>query len=84
MEDVQYQSHKPRSRHLVQRAIQYKYETKAHVFDTLPEEYKPVQVFCNVSITKISYKDIKKEIHFFWKTEIGGKHTPENKNKKNY
>ena len=33
---------------------------KAHVFDILPEEYQPVHVSCNVNISNMAYKDIKK------------------------
>ena len=43
-----------------------------HLFDVLPEEYKPVRVSCNLNISNMDYKDIKKEIHWFWNTELDG------------
>ena len=39
----------------------YNYELKAHVFDVLTEEYKPVRVSCNVNISNMSFKDLKKD-----------------------
>ena len=55
--------------------IKVKYEKdkdglKAHVSDVLPEEYKPVRVSCNVNISKVEFKDLKKEMHWFWKIEL--------------
>ena len=60
------------------------YEMKAHEFDVLPEKYKPVRVSCNVNISMMAYKDLKKEIRWFCKTELGRskkqeKQAPENK-----
>ena len=57
---------------------------KAQVFDVLPEEYKPVRVSCNVKIPKMACKYLKKEIRWFWKTELDGikkqeKHNPKEK-----
>ena len=43
---------------------------KARVFDVLTESYKPVRVSCNVNILNMACKDIKKEIFWFWKTEL--------------
>ena len=45
---------------------------KAHIFDVLQEEYKPVRISWNVNISKMAYKDHNKEICWFWKTELGG------------
>ena len=45
---------------------------KAHVFDVLPEEYKPVKLYFNVNIFKMAYNDLKKEISWLWKTQLGG------------
>ena len=36
-------------------------EMMSHVFDVLPDEYKPVIVSYNVNISKMACKDIKKE-----------------------
>ena len=33
---------------------------KAHVFDILPEYYKPVHVSYNVDISKMAYKEFNK------------------------
>ena len=38
----------------------YEYEMEEHVFDILPEEYKPVRVSWNVKILNMEYKDLKK------------------------
>ena len=40
-------------------------EMKSYVFDILSEEYKLVRVLCDVNISKMEYKDIKKEICWF-------------------
>ena len=40
---------------------------KAHVFGVLPDDYKQVRVSFNIKISKMSYKDPRKEIHWFWK-----------------
>ena len=32
----------------------------AHIFNVLPEEYKPVRVSCNTNISNMAYKDLKK------------------------
>ena len=49
------------------KANYYKYEDelKAHVFDVLNEDYKPVRVSCNVSISNISFKDLNTDINWF-------------------
>ena len=57
---------------------------KTHVFDILPEEYKPVRVYCNVNISKMAFKYLKKEKCCLWKTELNGiktqeEHEPEEK-----
>ena len=41
---------------------------KAHAFDLLTEEYKPVIVSCNFNISKMAYKYPKKQIRWFRKT----------------
>ena len=46
------------------------YEMKSHVFDGLPEYYKPVRVSCNFNISKMAFKDLNKDIRWFWKTEL--------------
>ena len=33
---------------------------KAHVFDVLPEDYKPVRIYDNVNIYKAAFKDLNK------------------------
>ena len=43
-------------------------ELKTHVFDVIPEKYKPVRVSCNVNIEKMEFKDSRKEVRWFWKT----------------
>ena len=45
---------------------------KSHVFDVLPAEYKPLRVDCDVNISGMPYKHIKKEIRWSWKTYLGG------------
>ena len=40
-------------------------EMKAHVFDVTPEYYKPVRISFNVNISKMTFKDLKKEIRCF-------------------
>ena len=57
------------------KKIKAKYEKdeddlKAHLFDILPEYYKPARVSCNSSISKMTFKDPKKEIRWFWKTKL--------------
>ena len=42
-------------------------EIKAHVFDVLPEKYKPMRVSCDVNISTMAYKDLKKSMNWFWK-----------------
>ena len=32
-------------------------DMKAHVFYVLPEEYKPIRLYCNVNISKVEYKE---------------------------
>ena len=49
------------------KKIKEKYEKdeddmKAHIFDVLPEEYKPVRVSFNVDISNMTYTDLNKEI----------------------
>ena len=41
-------------------------ELKACVFDVLPEDYTLARVSCNVNISKMSFKDLKKDIFWFW------------------
>ena len=41
-------------------------------FGNLPAEYKPVRVSCNVRIAKMEFRGLRKEIHWFWKTELNG------------
>ena len=60
----------------------YEDERKAHVFDVLPEEYKKVRVSCNVNFSNVQFKDMKKEIFWFWKTELSRRNTKKNKNQK--
>ena len=36
----------------------YKYELKAHVFDVLSEDYKPVRVSFNANISKMAFKEL--------------------------
>ena len=50
-------------------------ELKSHVFDILPKDYKYVWVSCNINISKMEFKDLKKDIHWFWKTELNGNKT---------
>ena len=50
----------------------YEDDLKAHVFDVLPEYYKPVRVSCNINISKMASKDLKKYICWFSKTELNG------------
>ena len=45
-------------------------EIKAHIFEILSEDYKPVRLSCNVDISKMVFNDLKKEISWFWKTEL--------------
>ena len=52
-------------------------ELKAHVFDVVPEEYKQVRVSCNVNISNMEFKDLKKEICRLWKTKLNGTKTQE-------
>ena len=47
-------------------------EIKGHMFDILPEEYKPVHIYCSVNTNKMAYRDLKKK-NWLWKTELGGK-----------
>ena len=35
-------------------------ELKPYVFDVLPEDYKPMRVSCNVNISNMAFKDLKK------------------------
>ena len=66
---VKYTSHNPfiwfNKQNLKFKKIKKKYERekdniKIHVFDGLTEEYKPLNVSCNINISNIAYKDIKK------------------------
>ena len=50
----------------------------SHVFGVLPEGDNQVRFSCNVNISKIQFKYLKKEIWWFWKTELNGKSTKEN------
>ena len=43
-----------------QRYEKYENEMKSHVFDVLPETYRPVHVSCDVNIFKVDYNDLKK------------------------
>ena len=45
---------------------------KVHVFDVLPEYYKPVCALCSVNISNMAYNEPKKEIRWFFNTEVGG------------
>ena len=50
-------------------------ELKAHVFYVLAEEYKQVRVSCNVNIAKMEFKDLNKEISWFWKANMSRRNT---------
>ena len=54
-----------------------KEKLKSHVFDVLPEEYKPVRVSYNVKISNMEFKYLKKEICWFWKTDLNRRKTQE-------
>ena len=57
---------------------------KAHFFDAFPEDYKPIRVSYNVNISNMAFKDVKKDIHWFWKTDLNGskkKEKPDQKEK---
>ena len=45
---------------------------KEHVFDVLTEDYKPVRVSCNFNISNMEFKYLKKDICWFWKTQLNG------------
>ena len=62
------------------KKIKVKYEKekdklKAHVLYVSPEEYKPVRVSCNVNNENTEFKDLKKEIRWFYKTDLNGRKT---------
>ena len=42
-----------------------KYELIAHVFDVLPENYNTMRVSCSIKVSKMEFKDTKKEINWF-------------------
>ena len=57
------------------KKIKAKYEKdeddmKTHVFDILPEYYKPARVSFNINISKMSFKELKKYIRWFWNSEL--------------
>ena len=98
MEQFQYQGNKKYSdicineiynlnlkfRKIKQRYEKYIDEMNAHVFNFIPENYKPLRVSCNVNMLKIEYKYPKKEIRWFRKTYLEGnkkqqKQNPEEK-----
>ena len=55
----------------------YEDKLKAHVFNVLPEEYNPFRVSWDVSIGKMGFKELKKEIHWFWKKGLNRRKTQE-------
>ena len=60
----------PKLKKIKKKYEKYEDEMKALVCHVLPEDYKPARVSCNANIPKMSFKDLKKEIHWFWKTEL--------------
>ena len=42
-----------------------------HIYDVLPEEKRSVRVSSNVNTSTMAYKDLKIEMNWFWKTELG-------------
>ena len=52
-------------------------ELNPHVFNSLPEEYKKQRLSCYLSIAKMNFKDSKKEICWFWKTDLNGRNKKE-------
>ena len=51
------------------------YDLKAHIFDVLPEDYKPMILSCYSNISKMEFKDLRREISWCWKTELNGNKT---------
>ena len=54
---------------------------KSRLLYVLPDEYNQVRVSCNVNIAKMEFKDLKKEMCWYWKTELNKK-TRKNKDQK--
>ena len=55
----------------------YEDELESYLFNVLPEEYKQVRVSFNVNITNMGFKDLNKDICWFWKTDLNGRNTKE-------
>ena len=65
-------------KNIIEKYDKDEYEQKVHVFEVLPEEYNTVIVSCNVNISKMEFKDLNKEIRWFWKTYLNGNKTHNN------
>ena len=65
----------PKFKRIKAKYKKYEDRLKAHAFDVLPEQYKPVRVSCNVNISNMKFEYVKKEIRCFWSTHLKGRKT---------
>ena len=53
-----------------EKCVKYEDKLKTHVSEVSTEGYNPVRASCYFKILKIVFKYLKKEISWFWKTDL--------------